>query len=229
MHSLPATTLYILIGSVFLVLFIGFTVFFILYYKARKLRKKIIEKNVNDFKNDKKLKAIFERDNAGEMIWDLKEHFKNPIDDFTLDFFITTIMRNAYSKVWIENKNSGYEAITIALKTKTSVFLLKKSILDIKKFEKLLKEFHVQNNRITLIEKKNIKDKFDLIIISEETIDFNIAFDNTWANVNKKGLLIISNCKKLSKNQKDLVKYMKLVGIRFEHQKVNEGFIIAAK
>ncbi len=223
------TTRYILISSVFVVLIIGFTAFIILQTKARKLKKQILLEN-SKLKIDESIsKELLERTDVGEMIWELKEQIKKPIDDLSIEYFITNIIRNAYSNIWIEGETEGYEAITIVKKTKANITLLKDSIKDLKKFDKLLKEFKVPQTRIKLVEKKLINDKFDFIILSNTILDFNFAFDNTWTNVSKKGMLIITNCKKPTSNQKELIKYLKLIGARFEHQKIHEGFIIVAK
>ena len=226
---MSATTRYILIASVFIVLALGFTAFTILQIKARKLKKQILLEDSKLKIDDSISKELWERPKIGEMIWDLKEQIKKPIDDLSMEYFITNIIRNAYSEVWIEGDSEGYEAITLVKKTKANVTLLKDSIKDLKKFDKLLKEFKVPKTRIKLVDKKYIKDKYDFIILSNSISDFNSAFDNSWTNVSKKGMLIITNCKKLTRNQKDLIKYLKLIGARFEHQQIHEGFIIVAK
>ncbi|CAM9148313.1 BC85_0335 family putative methyltransferase [Mycoplasma todarodis] len=226
---MSSTTRYILIASVFIVLIIGFTVFAILQIKARKLKKVILLEDSKLNENDTNVKELLERTEVGEMIWELKEQIKNPIDDLSMEYLITNIIRNGYKNIWIEGATEGYEAITIVKKTNANVTLLKNSIKDLELFEKLTKEFKVPKTRIKFIEKKLITDKFDFVFLSEETPDFNSAFDNSWVNVSKNGMLIITNCKKPTKDQKDLIKYMKLIGVRFEHQKIHEGFIIAAK
>ncbi|TCG10676.1 BC85_0335 family putative methyltransferase [Mycoplasma todarodis] len=226
---MSSTTRYILIASVFVVLIIGFTIFTVLQIKARKLKKRILIEEANLDENDPITKELIERTEVGEMIWELKDQIKNPIDDLSMEYFITNIIRNGYKSVWIEGETEGYEAITLAKRTKANISLLKGSIKDTEKFNKWLKEFDVPKDKIEIVEKKFIKDKFDFIILSKETTNFNSAFDNSWVNVNKNGMLIIAECKKLTRDQKDLIKYMKLIGVRFEHQKIHEGFIIAAK
>ncbi|CAM9093686.1 BC85_0335 family putative methyltransferase [Mycoplasma marinum] len=223
------TTRYILIASVFIVLAIGFTVFLVLFLKARKLKKIILKDAIKLDALDEKNKAVFERKDIGEMIWELKDKINNPLDDISMEYFITTIIRNGFKTVWIENETEGYEIITLALKTKTKISTLKSSIIDLNKFKELLAEFNVPEDRVELIEKKNLKDKFDFVILSNRTKEYNTSFDNTWVNVDKNGMLIITDCRKLTRDQKDLIRYLKLIGIRFEHQKIHEGFIIAAK
>ncbi|NQZ29052.1 MAG: hypothetical protein HRT98_01570 [Mycoplasmatales bacterium] len=226
---MDSTTRYILIASVFIVLIIGFTIFTILQIKARKLKKTLLLKETKLNVSDPNAKELLERTEIGEMIWELKEQIKSPIDDLSMEYLITNIIRNGYKSVWIEGVTEGYEAITIIKKTKANVTLLKESIRDMELFEKLLKEFEIPKTRIKFIENKLLTQKFDFIFISTESPDFNLAFDNSWVNVSKKGMLIITNCKKPTKDQKKLINYMKLTGIRFEHQKIHEGFIIAAK
>ncbi len=223
------TTRYILIASVFIVLIIGFTIFAILQIKARKLKKVILLEDIKIDENDPNTKELLERSDVGEMIWDLKERMINPIDDLSMEYLITNIIRNGYTNVWIEGETEGYEVITIIKKTKANVTLLNGSIKEMEKFQKLLTEYKIPKTRVKLIEKKLITNKFDFIFISESTKNFNAAFDNSWVNVSKNGMLIITNCKKPTRDQKDLIKYMKFIGVRFEHQKIHEGFIIAAK
>ncbi|MCP4337222.1 MAG: hypothetical protein GY679_05250 [Mycoplasma sp.] len=216
-----------LLSSAIIVVVAGFIAWLVLFLKAKKLRSKIVLEQIEKDKKDIGLKKILKE--SIELMWDLKEEFNSTIDDYAMEYLITTTIRNLYKTIWIEGKTNGYEIITLAKKTKAKIFIIKENIEDIKKFNNLIIKYKIPKTNIELINKKKVTDKFDLSLISEATEDFNKSFDNIWSNINKKGMVWITNCKKLNYSQKQLIRYLKLIGARFEHQKINKGFIIIVK
>ena len=82
----------------------------------------------------------------------------------------------------------------------------------------------------TLIQKTKCvenNDKFDFVLINfyNKLID---EIDLIFKKLNKKGIIMIVNAPKKGES-KEMMKYLKLVGIRTEHHKVNLGVILIAK
>ncbi len=227
MHTNPSL-FWGLITSVITVLIMGFTTCAILFIKAKKMRNKLVLTQIDKDKKDVGLEMVFKQ-GSNELVWALKEDFKNPMDNISLEYILTTAIRNQYKKIWFEGETTGYELLTLALKTKANIFILKENIIDQNHFEKMVTKYKINKSRISLVNKKGVKDKYDYAILSESTTDYNATFDNVWANIKVGGIVMITKCKRLNTSQKQLIRYLKLIDARFEHQKINDGFIIIAK
>ncbi len=218
-----------LIVSIFIVLIIGFGIWLFLFLKVKKIRKIQSDNNFEKLKKDKGAKAALERKFIGEPVYALKNQFKKTMDDLDIDFLISTTIRNEFKNVFIEGNTNGYEIITLALRTKATIIVEEERIIDLNLFKKLLVEFKIPKQKIKIIKAKNIKHKFDLIFITDEVDSLTKTFKTIWMHLNSKGILITNNFKENKKAQKELMKYLKLIGARWEFNKNSNGFIVVAK
>jgi len=71
-------------------------------------------------------------------------------------------------------------------------------------------------------------DKADMVINFEIDDSVNVV-DKDLKKVNDGGMLIYLNARKKNKETKKLISYLRLTGIRHEHQKIGEGIVIIVK
>jgi len=78
-----------------------------------------------------------------------------------------------------------------------------------------------------LAKAKAVKNNADMLINFEIINSVNVDLD--LMKVAKGGMLIYLNAPKKNKDTKNLLSYLKLTGIRHEHQKIGEGVVIIVK
>ncbi|MCC3161127.1 MAG: hypothetical protein K4H23_05285, partial [Mollicutes bacterium PWAP] len=83
-----------LIVSIPVALIIMLVAWLITRNKINKIKKKYMKKNPS-------LNTI--RPESGELLWDLKNETKNPINDFVLDYALATTFNNKYKNLYVEN------------------------------------------------------------------------------------------------------------------------------
>ena len=129
-----------LAGSIFVALVIMITAFIVMRIKINKIKNDYLPEHI---KNEAS-KAL-NREEAGQLLWDVKEKADNPMGDQEMEFAINSIIRNTY-KTFNHSGASKYETESITKlakakisKTKYDFFLVmeKKNILDV--FEEAFK------------------------------------------------------------------------------------------
>ena len=118
--EISKSTWIILFVSIFVGLIIMIATFIIMRLKINKVKYEVI---IRDSKLGNYNKAI-SRKSTGELLWNLKDKCKNPLQDEQLDFLINIAMRNEYKTFNIINASSNYEEISL-----TKLANLKKAIL----------------------------------------------------------------------------------------------------
>ncbi|MCR8613163.1 MAG: hypothetical protein NC236_01635 [Mycoplasma sp.] len=219
-----------LVSSVIVVLIIGFSVFFILRHKTLKIREKIarMEKTTLEKRVDRSnANPILNRPDMGELLWDEKEVLikKNKyfMDDLSLEYSINTVFRNAYSEILVVSDEAEYELLTFIKKTEATKFYYSNDENVIKKF--------IEKNKI----KKEVNtykgEAVDFCLIHGNKKQLSDIFESVYKNLNDNGIIIIENLKnrKTKREINDLLKYLKLVGYRFEKKNWENGLIIVAK
>ena len=178
---MSSTTWWILAATVPLSLIIMVTSIIIVKIKVTNITKKY-SKN-----------KILIRKNPGELLWDLKEKTKKPLNDYVLEYLINTCFRNKY-------------------KTFNTIGFLEK--YEEKTLEKIVK-----------LEKVTKNYDFLLINFNDDLIN---KISNIYKKIKKNSLIAIVNLNH-KKSKKELVSYLKLIGFRYEFQKIGNGIILIAK
>ena len=83
--KMNSTTWWILAGTIPFSLIIMVVSLLVVRAKISAIKKKYSSKE-----------NILNRKNPGELLWDLKDKTKNPLDDYVLDFLINTCLKNKY-------------------------------------------------------------------------------------------------------------------------------------
>ena len=135
----------------------------------------VIKKNYGSKKN------LLHRENRGELLWDLKDKTKNPLDDYVLDFLINTCLKNKYKCFNTIGFLEKYEEKTLEkiakLKkvTKNYDFLLinfDEGLID--KIHKIYKQIK-QNSLIAIVNINNRKNQKKFVAYLK-LIDFRHEF-----------------------------------------------------
>ncbi len=212
-----------LVISAIVIVILGFSVWLVLMIKVKKIKNKVKADKI------KEIKKINLSPSQVKTFYRLISEFEGKIDLATYEYLISTVSTNQYKNILINGKNDGLTALIFASILKLNVTLLKSEIENIKKMENFIKEYKILKSKINIKDKLTINDKFDFCLIEDFETDLNREFDNVWSKINKKGMVVLTQCKKLNKQHKELLRYLKLIDVRFEHWKINEGFIFIAK
>jgi len=206
-------TWWLLFGSIFLVLLIGFSIYFILFFKARKIIRKNKKNNFNS-------EIFLQRKEIGDLLFKLKERLmKNGVrtTDDVLEYLINTILINSYNNIYINNIFSSYEAITfnklLNLKinynngniNKEEIIRYKLNLDDFNKREVFKEDF------ILVFEIDNIKD----------------IYDKYYKALKPDGLLVIIHDNK--KSYRELKRYLNLLKPRYEHKFLTKTLTLIVK
>lgn len=220
-----------LVASIFIVSILGFSIYFFLLFKSKKINKKITNnemkdtiKEIND-KNSNLNKAL-NRADAGKLLWDLKNEMLRKkisiIDDISLEFIINTIIRNNYKSILFSESLNAYEAITIATKTSAKVYIdsHSKNALEVIKRYKQTKNIKYYKN-----------EKVDFVIMNDKKNKYKDYFTKLDKINNKNSLFLIYDIKNLliKKEVKELIHYIKLLDYRFEKHKIGKQFMLITK
>ena len=99
------TTFTILLVSIFVGLFIMLFAFLITRRKIKTFQKVVVTKQLASGN----VKKVFNRKNAGELLWSLREKTLNPLQDSQLEFLINTALRSDFRTGIVIGSNSNYE------------------------------------------------------------------------------------------------------------------------
>ncbi len=140
---ISSLTWWILAVSILIALIIMFISIIIVRFKISQIKNKYSNKNII-------------RKNVGELLWDLKEKSKNPLDDYSMEYSLNTCIRNKYKNFLIKGFIEIYEEETL------------KKIAKVKKVSKNYQFALINFNDKTINEIKKIYDnssKKSLILI----------------------------------------------------------------
>ena len=140
-------------ASVLIAVVIMFATFLIMRIKIKKIKQKYGADNPID--GVVKNKAV-EREDHGQLLWDLKDKTKNPTLDLTMEFIINTSIRNGYKSFDVLGFEEKYEEESFKRIAKMRKLKTKQDI----KIVKFTKEFIDEIDK----ELKTLNDKGLMVI-----------------------------------------------------------------
>lgn len=134
----------------------------ITWHKVRKVRKEVrnSEKDINN-----KYNMALERQNSGELLWELKNKYKNPLEDVQLEFLINTFLRNKYKEIALVGFEADYEKKSFIKLAKAKIISNNKSDLYILNTnDKINDDFDkaykiIENNKMIAVTNATRKNK----------------------------------------------------------------------
>ncbi|WGI36432.1 BC85_0335 family putative methyltransferase [Mesomycoplasma lagogenitalium] len=206
------TVKWILIASIFIVLAIGFSLYFFFRFKAKQEIKKYQELNKefevkSDIKMDEKIK-----DNIQTTNW--------VVDDF--EFIINTISHNNYYyNLFIEKDGLAFSVVNYQLKNKHS-FIYKTNDIE-KNIENVYKNTNFRFDKEKLVSDID-KNKWDFIFINNWN-ELELKVKKLIPLLNENGMIMIKDLtdKKVKKN---LIEYLEKSHIKHQFLKYTHTFLL---
>lgn len=184
-----------LAASVAVAIIICIVAAFVTWRKVRKVKRQY-QQDMMTIERELALsnKALEERKNHGELLWELKSKSKNPLGDEEIEFLLNTAIRNLYKTLKVLGSASNYEVET---------------------FEKIASM-------------KNTDKVADLTMIFNGE-DMNDNFDKEYKTLAEKKMIVIVNAPRTEKRIKDLIKYLRTIGAKYEWVNYGKGIVLVVK
>ncbi|QZE12472.1 BC85_0335 family putative methyltransferase [Mycoplasma sp. Ms02] len=211
----------ILLISVFVVLIVGFSVYFTLMYLSRRLRKKYTQEEEKRLYQE--LRKV--RDDIGILPFELKDAFNSKIEDLDVEFLINTIYINDYKHNLANSFNDNYLLAALQEKTKQAFYYQEKEF-NTQKWN----EIYSQNKElINFTPISHTNQNLDCVIFHDTDLSNKEIFEAYYPLLNQNGMIIINQKYQKNNELKNLMNFLKEKEIKNQITFAKSKFLLISK
>ncbi|TNK81816.1 hypothetical protein C4M97_00100 [Mycoplasmopsis pullorum] len=195
--------------SIFVALIIGFGIYGILFYKAKKMQKDLVRKSEQETYHT----LLKIRENIGEIPIQLKNALKSKTDDWDFEFNLNTIYLNNYQSILCISNDDLYVFAGLQEMSKRPFFYYE-SEFDFDKWNDLVTQ---DNPKLVSIKPLSYgNQKLDLVLVYGTKMDNLEVYKNFFNQLNHNGMLVINQKFQKRSELNQFLKYLNNEKVNYE-------------